>query len=308
MSFIDYGNTATTSHLCELPADLAVIPALATHCALAAKSSPDDGALEEAEFLELMSASDTPFHFELGESGTDAAAPVRMFRDAERTQEIRVKTAVSAVADEPPRFPVNSDFSASICWSNSSQDFYVQPADCGDIQAKLSERLASAPAIGHLVSPTVGQLCAAKFEDDGLFYRARILSVDSDKNGEYELRLAAAAVAMPNRVRVPFRAEYNALFVDYGNEAIVTDIRVLPDELLPLRLCAVPCTLQRPAATGTATINEHGFMEMLGRSAGPFYFHVCAVDQADNGRLLVRMWTNEQRTDEVLVPVEQTVA
>lgn len=194
MKFIDYGNTATTSHLCELPAELAAIAPLATHCALApTTTSADDvvaATLDEEEFAELLAAEgETAYHFDLAESSANGATTVRMFRDAERTQEIRVRAAAvepqpSAAVPEP--LPAGSDFSGLVSWTNSPLDFFVQPTHLSGSLIELTERLESAPAIGHLVNPTVGQLCAAKFVDDGMFYRARILSEESNTNGEYD--------------------------------------------------------------------------------------------------------------------------
>lgn len=201
--YIDYGNTECTAYLCQLPDDLVAIPKLATHCALApaAEGDADDAGerLTEAQVMELLN-SDTACYFDTVTDDDDGPiCHVRMFRDAERTQEVRVAGAAaptsseSDVADEPTagieeettkEGASAEEFAGAVSWLNTSTDFYVQPKHLSDILEKVSNSLQNAPALG-LVEPNVGELCVAKYVEDGLFYRARILSVESaEKNGK----------------------------------------------------------------------------------------------------------------------------
>lgn len=92
------------------------------------------------------------------------------------------------------------------------------------------------------------------------------------------------------------------LFVDFGNEAVVTDIRVLPDKLQQMEFCAVVCALQTAAAV-TTTMTEHEIGDALSNCPSLYQFRVTADNRtANGGRLLVRVWTDEQRTVELLLP------
>lgn len=122
--FIDYGNWANTTHLCELPTELVTMPRMALHFALAAVPSTDENndatttttsttvvddanVLSAQQFAEL-NASEEPFYFDVVDdeatssatTATDDSKPcrVRMYRDAERRHEIRIQPATTATA------------------------------------------------------------------------------------------------------------------------------------------------------------------------------------------------------------------
>lgn len=79
------------------------------------------------------------------------------------------------------------------------------------------------------------------------------------------------------------------LFVDYGNEGVASDIRVLPDELRDLSACSVQCSLMWSE-------HDDGLATILRESSDPLFFRV--IDQLA-GAKIVRVWTDEAHVNEV---------
>lgn len=63
---------------------------------------------------------------------------------------------------------------------------WVQAADKAAETEKLGERLneqlGSSPPVAGAYTPVAGGVCAAKFSDDGLWYRAKINKVNGDQS------------------------------------------------------------------------------------------------------------------------------
>lgn len=200
--YIDYGNTELTTYLCQMPDDLNAMPRLAKHCALVPSKEGttdddkcDQGLVSESQLIELCN-SGIPFYIESIETEDQQQQPsrIRMFLDAERTKEIRVVAKTPSIecsaVDESTTTIIKTgvDFIASICWLNTSCDFYVQLSESSVILKQIAERLLSAPALGR-IEPKVGDLCVAQYVDDGLFYRVRILSIASAEESNNGMRL-----------------------------------------------------------------------------------------------------------------------
>lgn len=108
------------------------------------------------------------------------------------------------------------------------------------------------------------------------------------------------------------RAEYSVRFVDYGNDALVSDVRRLPDQLAVLEKCAIRCALQpKNDAAQSNVLSETDCVALINEHAGEMTFKVVSIThQADDEatpHFVVRMWTDAERTAEVLVgaaPVE----
>lgn len=64
---------------------------------------------------------------------------------------------------------------AQLCWSILSTDFYVHPDDRKTECDLIAAQLVAADTFPTISYPAVGSIVAAKFVDDDLYYRAKIL-------------------------------------------------------------------------------------------------------------------------------------
>lgn len=199
VAFIDYGNTAVATDFRQLPESLRNLPEMVAHCRLqkdvANCNNSNEPLLTMEEFNKL--ALVTELHVQLIDINAKPNV-VRLFLDAEMTKEIRVQddemsscASMSLNEDngdtssEPTNDEARSVIEALITWVLSSRDFYLQDKhNTAEAVEQMAARLVDASAFPSFVDPIVGDLCAARYVDDGIFYRAKIVSVDRDKKGK----------------------------------------------------------------------------------------------------------------------------
>lgn len=109
--------------------------------------------------------------------------------------------------------------SAFISHINSISDFYVQEEKSVSNLEKIQDRFMVAEMLPKVTDVKVGTLCVAKYTD-GDWYRARVLA--------------------------PGETGTKVLFIDYGNNAEVTEIRVIPDDVASIPPLARWCSLLKP--------------------------------------------------------------
>ncbi|XP_063363240.1 maternal protein tudor-like [Cydia amplana] len=103
---------------------------------------------------------------------------------------------------------------------NSPSEFWVQlESATAELQA-MEAAMEDADHLPELASKEEGVLCAAKYPEDGAWYRAQVV-VDGSEGTE-------------------------VLFMDYGNASIATELRTLPDELKLKPALSRKCALQKP--------------------------------------------------------------
>ncbi|KAI5717744.1 hypothetical protein M8J77_010530 [Diaphorina citri] len=153
---------------------------------------------------------------------------------------------------------------------NDATDFYVQLLDdpaLDSIAAQLAP-LDSEPPLG---SVNTGDLLAAKFTDDEQWYRARVL------NAEGHTRV---------------------LFIDYGNTAVASEFRALPDPLRTTPPTARRCTL---AGSYSKAANEK-FVEL---SLGGDTVYRCEfVGESVEGVCPVCLYIGEEKVTDLLAGAE----
>lgn len=153
---------------------------------------------------------------------------------------------------------------------NDATDFYVQLLDdpaLDSIAAQLAP-LDSEPPLG---SVNTGDLLAAKFTDDEQWYRARVL------NAEGQTRV---------------------LFIDYGNTAVASEFRALPDPLRTTPPTARRCTL---AGSYSKAANEK-FVEL---SLGGDTVYRCEfVGESVEGVCPVCLYIGEEKVTDLLAGAE----
>uniref|UniRef100_A0A8D0C177 Ring finger protein 17 n=1 Tax=Salvator merianae TaxID=96440 RepID=A0A8D0C177_SALMN len=126
----------------------------------------------------------------------------------------------------PPTIPQsNEEVAVVVSYINSPGDFYIQLVEQGPEFAaflnKVEEVYRNDATAGlEIICPVQDQPCIAKFEDDGVWYRAQVIGL-------------------------PGRQEVEVKYVDFGNTAKirVEEMRKIKDEFLALPAKAIRCKL-----------------------------------------------------------------
>ncbi|XP_037971215.2 maternal protein tudor isoform X2 [Plutella xylostella] len=120
-------------------------------------------------------------------------------------------------AEEPACGDLPTCFASHV---NSPSEFWVQlEAATAELQA-MEALMEDADNFPELTDKEEGVICAAKYPEDGAWYRAQVI-VDGSEGTE-------------------------VLFMDYGNASIATELRNLPDELKQKPALSRKCALQKP--------------------------------------------------------------
>ena len=116
----------------------------------------------------------------------------------------------------------------TVVYVQSPSLLYVQRVDCQPELVALSDEIEQyCASFGDVEREFLqpfhsGDFVLAKFDDDGLWYRAEVIGVDSDGTAK-------------------------VTFIDYGNEEIISpkDLMMCPENLLELPVQAIPCCLAK---------------------------------------------------------------
>ncbi|XP_063237654.1 tudor domain-containing 6-like isoform X2 [Bacillus rossius redtenbacheri] len=228
--FVDYGNMEVvdfgTSEIKHLPENLKEVPHFATRCVFdLVPASGNEWSTEALERFENLVA-ETGGPFIIKTLHENEAKHVEMFVEGRNITDVLISeglaiahTPVNAIPERPTPFGSNRE-QVFVSHGTSPSRFWVQREDDSTKIDVMMERLSDAEHYPVVDEPLeVGQLVAAQHED-GLWYRASVLSVGD---------------------------ETRVLFVDYGNEALVSDVRLLPLDLLAIPALAKACRLKPPA-------------------------------------------------------------
>ncbi|CAH0557520.1 unnamed protein product [Brassicogethes aeneus] len=215
--FVDYGNTDVidnkATQIKALPPNWLSTAVYATRCGLKLKPVEEEWSTEAHDRFVGLCEGDVTAEFlnqdekinyvelYLGDGKiTDVLTEERLALSYEFVEESKVTCFASHI--------------------NSPSEFWIQLENCADELERIAEQLSNAHAFPELEDPAPGTLCAALFDDDGMWYRARVLS---------------------NTV-----AGVEALFIDYGNSSLAENLRQIPEELVVTAPLAQKCSLQRP--------------------------------------------------------------
>ncbi|KAL0822320.1 hypothetical protein ABMA28_004423 [Loxostege sticticalis] len=218
--FMDYGNASIANELRSLPDELKVKPALSRKCAL---QKPRDiktwSRRSELKFNELAAEGATIFNVQFIASGDISI--VELYLEGKSVTEELVglyeEQTEQPVSERPT--PVGQDLhnNGKICHVNSVDEFYVQLDDSSAELDKITDRLYSAPEFEPVSELKVGSICAAFWDEDEQWYRARILEFCD--------------------------IGYHVQFIDYGNKSKCEEFRQLPEDLAPIEPLAKCCRL-----------------------------------------------------------------
>ncbi|XP_011177865.2 maternal protein tudor [Zeugodacus cucurbitae] len=230
--FIDYGNTSISPECREISEEIAKLPPLSKKCAL---HVPEHcvawSEAAEEKFGEIAAQGETIFTVDLCEPAGDHALvhllidghnindelePLCEHKPAEVELNMSFSTTIQSSVFESGKV-----YDAVISHANSPFDFYVQ---FSKDTIRLDDMTSSLNALGMdaLTDAKIGQLCAAVYCEDNALYRARILETIAESDA---------------------KPQYRVIFIDFGNEAITDDVRVLPHDLQALPEFSRHCQL-----------------------------------------------------------------
>ena len=241
VSFIDYGNTAVSTKIRELPENLANLAPICKKCCLQLPSYADKWPQDALDkFYTLAGDGVVAFFLDLVEEKESAI--VNLFLGKENVAEKLVpqipgKVSVSENKNDDTKKEISitctvveneiiSDkgdviskdlIPVYISQLNSPSDFWVQEEKDFNVLQEMEDSLLNADSFPQLDKIKEGMICAAKYPEDSLWYRAQVLS--KDKNGT------------------------TVSFIDYGNSSVVTDIRTLTEDVASVPTLAKKCSL-----------------------------------------------------------------
>ncbi|KAG6446593.1 maternal protein tudor isoform X2 [Manduca sexta] len=120
-------------------------------------------------------------------------------------------------SEEPECGDLPSCFASHV---NSPSEFWIQLETAAPELQAMEAAMVDAENFPELTDKEEGVICAAKYPEDGAWYRAQVI-VDGSEGTE-------------------------VLFMDYGNASIANELRSLPDELKIKPALSRKCALQKP--------------------------------------------------------------
>lgn len=237
VQFIDYGNVEVVniSEVTSLSRPLCILPAQAIQCSLK-QNVISDMELSSFDILWISDAAKAVFT-----SGSQGEQLEAVFMDADgidlsksfpvgqagaSTVDVAA-VSTTAFSNLPRRAPLESGASVPVvvCYIESDSVFYCQKeewlTEIDELQGILEQCYEG---VGLLSSQSLqpNNYVVAEYSEDGLWYRAKILEVNSDSTT-------------------------TVFFVDYGNKEVVTKLAPLPDSVLTIPPFAIECHLQNAA-------------------------------------------------------------
>jgi len=257
--YVDYGNSAVSTDIRAIPEDLATIPPLSRKCCLELPSRIKEWS-EQArrEFIKLSADGATTFLLDvLKEQETSL---VKLTLNGQNVADIladmcRERHLPFVIEERLP--PLGEENSPNVVVShiNSPGEFWIQAESSINELEVMSDRLRDAESFVTLNSFDIGTICAAKYPEDGHWYRAKIIAHCGTSS--------------------------EVLYMDYGNSAITMELRALPEDIANIPMLSKRCALEKPSYvtswSETACIK---FKELAAEGATMFQFDT--VDENDS--------------------------
>ena len=226
--FVDYGNceSVSSNQILALTDKLSQLPAQAICCSLTPNLTEQFSDDKLEEFFSL----DFENEFKIKVCGKESGRYVvqLMHQDATPISDTLLSSSIETCARNQQSFTslnytVGSRVDVYLSHIDSPTSFYCQPLELTGELDTMMTKLASTMAESQpepVQSAVVGQICLARFHEDGEWYRAMVNSVTSDE-------------------------EIQVTFVDYGNSEWTSrdHLAVLPKEFLSIQVQAVHCSV-----------------------------------------------------------------
>ncbi|XP_026673866.1 uncharacterized protein LOC108630430 isoform X2 [Ceratina calcarata] len=280
--YIDYGNSATSTEIRAIPADVADIPPLSRKCRLVMPEGVTEWS-ERAykEFVSLAADGATIFLLEVLKE--DDTSLVKLTLDGKNVTEMLANFCEFYPATIEERLPPLGEENVPnvyISRLNSPDDFWIQTeSNITDLNV-MSDRLQAAPTFLPLNAPEIGTICAAIFLEDGMWYRAKIISQSEDAT--------------------------QVLYIDYGNIAITNEIRMLPVDIISISPLAKHCALKMPDIVDDWPSEACKKFEELA-AGGETVFEFEILDNS-NDPAYVKLIYNGRNVIDILIPTAETVS
>lgn len=274
VEFLDYGNIFVTREVRLLMPEIAQLPHLRKRCLL---KLPNDvlnwSDAAEQQFKEIGGDGATKFKVQLIKPGK--AACIELFMDDNNVSDLlgelcEKKAASPIVIDDQESTLIEntsslsmhsiSDFGSGkqdcrLAHATSPANFYIhfetKIDDLQLISAELNKVDELEMIDQHYVE--VGAIVAALFPDDGFYYRAKVIE------------------CLPHGI--------NVIFIDYGNNCLVTHIRKLPSIISTIIPLAAHCTLANDRCEQFSTEDGNFFQQFMQEEPEPT-FQVEAISTA----------------------------
>ncbi|XP_071555768.1 protein tudor isoform X1 [Temnothorax nylanderi] len=275
--YIDYGNSAVSTEICAIPEDVANIPPLSRKCCLELPSQVEEWS-EQAreEFVKLAAEGATIFLLDVLKD--QETSLVKLTLDGQNVADIlgSMCERISPVIEErlPPLGEENSP-NVMVSYVNSPSEFWIQAESSISELEVMSDRLRDADSFLTLKTLDVGTVCAARYPEDGDWYRAKIIALCEEGTGA------------------------EVLYMDYGNSAVTEDLRVLPEDIVNIPTLSKRCTLETDIVTWSKQACDK-FKELAAEGATMFQFETLN----ENDPMLVRLSLNETNVIDLLSECE----
>lgn len=219
--FIDYGNTDVLDNqpglIKELPEHLKVIERYAVKSSVNAVPTGTGQWSEPASdyFTQLVGDLSAPVDVVIVLK--DVTTYVDIFVNGQNLTDKLVSEGHATRSEETECGDLPSCFASHV---NSPSEFWIQLESAAPELQTMESAMVDAENFPQLETKEEGVICAAKYPEDGAWYRAQVI-VDGSEGTE-------------------------VLFMDYGNASIANELRNLPDELKVKPALSRKCALQKP--------------------------------------------------------------
>jgi len=256
--YVDYGNSAVSTDIRAIPEDLATIPPLSRKCCLELPPRIREWSERtREEFIKLSADGATTFLLDvLREQETSL---VKLTLDGQNVADILADICceqdLPLVIEErlPPLGEENSP-NVVVSHINGPGEFWIQAESSINELEVMSDRLRDAESFVTLNSFDIGTICAAKYPEDGHWYRAKIIA-----------RCGTGS---------------EVLYMDYGNSAITMELRALPEDIANIPMLSKRCALEKPSyVTAWSEAACIKFKELAAEGATMFQYET--VDEND---------------------------
>ncbi|XP_076380024.1 protein tudor isoform X1 [Megalopta genalis] len=277
--YIDYGNSAISTEIRAIPDDLTNVPPLSRKCRLVMPEGVTEWSQEACkEFVKLAADGATIFLLDVVNDDHDDndTSLVKLTLIHENVTDLLAKFCqhYPPIIEErlPPLGEENSP-NVFVTRVNSLDEFYVRTeSSTADLNIML-DRMRTAYDFLPLNTIKDNIICAAKFPDDGEWYRAKILSHSGDS--------------------------ITVRYIDNGNTAVTNEVRMLPADIVNIPALSKCCALSKPKTINSWPLEAHKMFEELSNE-GKTIFQLEILDDSCDP-INVKLSLNGKNVIDILV-------
>ncbi|XP_018362719.1 PREDICTED: maternal protein tudor-like isoform X1 [Trachymyrmex cornetzi] len=284
--YIDYGNSAISTEIHTIPEDLASIPPLSRKCCLELPSQVAEWS-EQAreEFVKL--AADGATIFLLDVLKDQETSLVKLTLDGQNVADIlgnMCEQNLPVIEERLPPLGEENSPNVMVSHINCPNEFWIQAESSISELEVMSDRLRDAESFLMLTNLDVGMVCAARYPEDGYWYRAKIVGHCEEGT--------------------------EVLYMDYGNSAVTEELRVLPEDIVNIPILSKLCALEKPNIVAWSEKACDKFKELAAEGATMFQFEI--LDENDpmhvrlclNGTNVIDLLSECENIPEVIEIIE----